>query len=89
MMVELQLAEVAPIELDVQQAPGIEYDIGEYLPVVYTDAPTFGGPYEVTPTNQEQVLQTNGKVMSDDVIIGPIPNNYGLITWDGTKLTVS
>lgn len=88
-MIELQLAEVAPIELEIEQTPCIDYDVGEYLPVVYTDVPTFGGPYEVTPTNQEQVLQTNGKVMSNDVIIGPIPNNYGLITWDGTTLTVS
>lgn len=88
-MIELQLAEVAPIELDIEQTPGIDYDIGEYLPVVYTDAPTYDGPYEVTPSNKAQALPTGGKAMSNDVIIGPIPNNYGLITWDGTKLTVS
>lgn len=49
----------------------------------------YTGDYEVTPTQQTQRLATQGKSMTADVVINPIPSNYGLITWDGTKLTIS
>lgn len=53
------------------------------------DADTYDGPYEATPTQSEQVFQTNGKVMINNFTVNPIPSNYGLITWDGSVLTVS
>ena len=49
----------------------------------------YNGPYEVTPTNEEQILSTFGRSMAHDITIAPIPSNYGLITWNGTTLTVS
>ena len=49
----------------------------------------YTGDYEVTPTQQTQRLATQGKFMTADVVINPIPSNYGLITWDGTKLMIS
>lgn len=45
--------------------------------------------YEVTPTQETQTLPTEGLMMSHDVVINPIPSNYGLITWNGSTLTVS
>lgn len=50
---------------------------------------TYEGPYEVTPSAIEQVLSTQYLKMAQDVIINPIPNNYGLISWNGAVLTVS
>lgn len=52
-------------------------------PSAYTRA------YEVTPSNERQTLPTEGLMMSHDVVINPIPSNYGLITWNGSTLTVS
>ena len=49
----------------------------------------YEGEYEVTPTQYEQVLPTQGRSMSQNVTIHPIPSYYGLITWDGSKLKVS
>lgn len=49
----------------------------------------YQGPYEVTPTREAQVLGTAGRRMASDVVINPIPRNYGLITWNGSTLTVS
>lgn len=49
----------------------------------------YDGPYSVTPSDSAQTLLTQGKAMTDNVIVGPIPNNYGLITWNGSVLTVS
>ena len=47
------------------------------------------GSYEWTPTENTQTISINGLRATADIIINPIPNNYGLITWDGSALTVS
>ena len=49
----------------------------------------YDGSYSVTPTNQTQTLYTMNKTLTQNVVINPIPSNYGLITWDGSVLTVS
>ena len=49
----------------------------------------FEGAYEYTPTSETQVVEINGLRATEDIIINAIPNNYGLITWNGATLTVS
>lgn len=49
----------------------------------------YEGPIEVTPAQQTQTLQTEGLLVDSDITINPIPSNYGLITWNGSVLTVS
>ena len=49
----------------------------------------YEGSYNVTPTQAQQVLPTQGLVSLHDFVIEPIPSNYGLITWNGSTLTVS
>ena len=49
----------------------------------------YEGAYEVTPTTEAQILPTALKNLTDNIVINPIPSNYGLITWDGSTLTVS
>ena len=53
------------------------------------DAPAYAGPYEATPTQSAQTFSTQNKAMAQDFVVNPIPSNYGLITWDGSVLTVS
>ena len=55
----------------------------------YVDVQTYVGEYEVTPSAETQTLDTAGMRMSRAVTINPIPQNYGLITWNGSFLTVS
>lgn len=55
----------------------------------YVERDPYSGDYEITPSSEVQTLQTNGKRMTADVVINPIPQNYGLITWNGSFLTVS
>lgn len=50
---------------------------------------TYDGPYEFTPTQQEQIAPTAHKALLENIIINPIPSNYGLITYNGSVLTVS
>ena len=54
-----------------------------------TSIPGYAGPYTVTPSPETQVLETHGLVMTGNVTVNPIPSNYGLITWNGSVLTVS
>ena len=53
------------------------------------DRPPYEGDYNVTPTNEEQILETSGKRMTGNVKVAPIPSNYGLISWNGSTITVS
>lgn len=49
----------------------------------------YTGEYEVTPSSEPVVLETASKLMTRNVTVNPIPSNYGLITWNGSVLTVS
>lgn len=49
----------------------------------------YQGEYEFVPSAQPQTIPTAGKTLTLDIVIDPIPSNYGLITWDGSSLTVS
>lgn len=51
--------------------------------------PYYEGPFEVTPSTEEQTLETYHLYVGADIKINPIPNNYGLITYNGVTITVS
>lgn len=52
-------------------------------------AQPFQGEYEYTPTQNEQVIEIEGLRATQNITVNPIPSNYGLITWNGSTLTVS
>ena len=49
----------------------------------------YDGPVEVTPGGTEQKLETQGKLLLQDIVINPVPSNYGLISWNGLGIRVS
>lgn len=49
----------------------------------------YDGEYEITPSQEQQVLETANKSMARNVVINPIPSNYGLVEWNGTVLMIS
>lgn len=51
--------------------------------------PSYRGPTEVTPSAETQVLNTESRTVLDNIVINPIPSNYGLITWSGLGIRVS
>ena len=53
------------------------------------DTPVFEGEYEYTPGTSAQIIPISGMAAAQDIIINPIPSNYGLISWNGSILTVS
>ena len=56
-------------------------------PVIHR--PGYTGPYEVTPGPEAQVLQTAGRGLTRDITVAAIPQNYGLITYNGRVITGS
>ena len=49
----------------------------------------YDGAYEFTPTQETQTVPTAEKLLLENITINPIPNNYGLITYNGAFITVS
>ena len=66
---------------EVEGEAGIVVDVGSYA--------IYDGPYSVTPGPEAQTLETANLAMAENITVAPIPSNYGLITWNGSYLTVS
>lgn len=67
--------------------PEIDFALAEAITLANGDA--YEGDYEVTPSGSMQVLPSANRYLEQNITINPIPNNYGLITWNGSTLTVS
>lgn len=64
-------------------------DLGSPIARSFEQRDPYTGDYEVSPSTETQTLLTKHLRMTDNVVINPIPQNYGLITWNGSYLTVS
>lgn len=53
------------------------------------DRDPYEGSYEITPNAETQTLETKNLRMTDNIVINPIPSNYGRVDWNGQYLTVS
>lgn len=49
----------------------------------------YTGSYEATPSLEEQVFSTGGKILAHNFVVNPIPSNYGLVTYSGSIITIS
>lgn len=85
MAIKLKVQETK-VKFHIQDADAARFKVEQGIPIYPED---YTGAYEVTPTQQTQVLLTDHLMMSDNVTINPIPSNYGLITYNGSILTVS
>ena len=47
------------------------------------------GGETVVVGGEEQRLPTASRMLEQDIVVKPVPSNYGLITWDGSTITVS
>ena len=68
---------------------GVSASTGTPIVKEFVERTPYTGEYTVTPSTETQTLETNGLRMTDNITINPIPNNYGLITWNGSVITVS
>jgi len=49
----------------------------------------YQGVTTVTPTRETQILHTEKTCLSKDIVVNPIPSNYGLITYNGSVITIT
>lgn len=59
---------------------------GAFLPLL---PEAYTGEMSFTPSAEEQTVECKGLMMPENIVIAPIPQNYGLITWNGLVLTIS
>ena len=71
------------------KAPQVGFTFGTPIARDYVERDPYEGDYEITPSAEVQVLATNQKRMTGNITVNPIPSNYGLITTDGSIITVS
>ena len=70
---------------------GSSVSVSTDTPIVkeYIERPSYEGEYTVTPSQETQILHTKWLKMDDNVTVNQIPSNYGLITYNGSILTIS
>ncbi len=69
--------------------------INHRIPVVFDsfqsvttaiESEPYTGAYEITPTEEDQSLDTTGKLMNRNVLVKAIPQEYGRVTYDNRKV---
>lgn len=63
-------------------------EAGTVIKVTEHDLPVYTGQTEVTPSEETQTLQTANRTVLQNIIVNPIPENYGRLSWTGNTLTV-
>lgn len=74
--------------LQVEEEKPLTFDVAEYVAYIPQSA-EYTGPYVIDPTQHVQTIPTAGKTPTRDIVVSPIPSNFGLITWTGQALMVS
>ena len=75
------------LRFDLESRQPVEFNIGGHA--VVQQPPLYEGSRIFTPSSQEQVIPTKDTRLDGNIKIKPIPSNYGLITWNGSVITVS
>lgn len=75
------------VSLGVQEPKSVALDMS--VGVYAQTGEHYHGIYEVTPSSETQILDTDTLILDGNITINPIPSNYGLISWDGSTITVS
>lgn len=54
----------------------------------YRDYPEYTGPTEITPSGGHKIVYTASKFVKNNIIVNPIPSNYGRITYNNGVLKI-
>ena len=87
MSFKVTFSESPPVHAEFTSPTPVKADFSAYIEVPVVDY--YDGSYEATPSAQTQTIPVIGKTMKQNFMVNPIPQNYGLITWNGSTLTVS
>lgn len=48
----------------------------------------YSGEYEITPGDEDIILNTSGKDLRENIIVKKVPSNYGKIIWNGSFMRI-
>ena len=85
----MRIGDTVVLDGDLSLIIPVDGESGIVTKVIGQDLPTYTGATIVTPSQSTQTLATADRVMASNIVVNPIPSNYGLITWNGSTLTVS
>lgn len=57
--------------------------------VVYQGGEAYEGNYEITPSEELQTLPTANRMLARNIVVAPIPKNYGRITYNGGGIIIT
>lgn len=83
----VEIGKIRKIDVSIGDRPRCEANLGNSI--VVGTVPVYHGRYEITPAGEAQRISTEGTRLEHDIIVAPIPQNYGLITWNGSFIRVS
>lgn len=86
MSFKASFAQPEPFEAKFTPPESVQATFSAHIEVPVADY--YDGPYIVAPSGELQRLPVIGKTMRENLIIGPIPQNYGEILWDGSVIMV-
>lgn len=87
-MTELSVIEDAIVSFDAHGGQGVGWSSEEYIKYHYSEFPTYDGPTEFTPSEEEQVIRTADTNVRSDMVVHAIPSNYGRIETRGSALYI-
>ena len=77
---------VQTIDGDAVISATIDGETSNFMPVETTEVYT--GETEVTPTDETQTLYTAGLKVPENIIVKPIPSNYGKVSYNGSFIFI-
>lgn len=78
-----------PLDGEISLDNVLDGEVGIVTVINHYDTEVYDGDTTITPTQQTQTLSTRNKTVLTDIIISPIPSNYGLITRIGSGIRIS
>ena len=85
---ELTTETSAEQNIIIAEGEEVVFESNSYIPIHEGGVTPYSGDYVFTPTQYQQTVPVKDKLARANIVINPIPSNYGLVTWNGSTLTV-
>lgn len=76
------------ITFDVVKKPAVDFAV-DNVRVAAGGGTPYEGEYEITPSEEAQTLPTENRMLARNIVVAPIPQNYGRITYNGGGITIT
>lgn len=82
---EINIGIVPAVSASIREPAVVSFDIDASHG---SSLPEYKGETVVVPSEEEQILKTGGHTVNDDIVIKPIPSNWGKISYNGAFLMI-